>query len=435
MFREETRAPGAAFKLPANPLSDLNPEDLASFVDCTLYESSDEEVSLDDEVPTRETPAPPPALSLSPPLPPVAPKPRIASPVVLPPAPAPTAKPPKTILPGGRKPSLVLRVAAPARRFTARAGLYILCVVGGLMGGRLVLSKPAPSTVASASTAVPASKSAPVAAQVPTASVPVAMPAPAPPATTPAPAPTPSPAAPARAPVSKPVVAAPTVAKLPAANECVARVETEPDQVQVLWGETLIGTTPLASVTVPCGAAKVTLRRDRYQSLTRDVTTAPGAVTTVSQKLHRPAATLAIGSSPANAEITINGQPQGNTPKKVSVFRYQAAQIKVTLPGYEPWTKTVYVRESEIRIAMQLRAGGKHGGAKAGHASAKAAAPPSAAKTEAPATGKAETVAAAPPTITPPPAATAPPPAAPPPTAPPPVAFPPAAATEPPALK
>ena len=81
---------------------------------------------------------------------------------------------------------------------------------------------------------------------------------------------------------------------------------------------------------------------------------APGTVMSVNQRLQRPPATLAIGSSPANAEITINGQPQGVTPKKLTVARYQTATIKVKLDGYETWTKTVYLREAENRIAMQL---------------------------------------------------------------------------------
>ncbi len=52
--RAETRAPGAALKLPANPFSDLGPEDLASFVDCTLFEmDTGAEGASSDESPPR----------------------------------------------------------------------------------------------------------------------------------------------------------------------------------------------------------------------------------------------------------------------------------------------------------------------------------------------------------------------------------------------
>jgi hypothetical protein len=348
--RTETRVPGAAFKLPANPLSDLGPNDLASFIDCTLYERSDaDEIAIEEDLsqPVPAKPQPPPA-------------PAIPPPISL--APAATAAAPEqratAVLPANRRQSLVLRVAEPARKFTARAGLYVACVVAGLVGGRLLLGKPAqPPAKGPAVAAQPRPEPptpTPVETPTPTISaVSMAMAAPAPPRPSPPAKPEPkhvSVVPELQAP--KRVIAA---ASPPKPGECVARVVTEPEGVQVLWGEQVLGETPLAGAPIPCGAGRLTLRRDRYQSFARDMTAAPGTILSVTQRLQRPSATLAIGSSPANAEITINGQPQGATPKKLTVSRYQAASIKVTLAGYEPWTKTVYVREAETRIAMQLR--------------------------------------------------------------------------------
>ena len=45
----ETRTPGAAFTLPANPLSELDATDLASFIDSTLLESDDEDATAERE--------------------------------------------------------------------------------------------------------------------------------------------------------------------------------------------------------------------------------------------------------------------------------------------------------------------------------------------------------------------------------------------------
>jgi hypothetical protein len=359
--REEARAPGAAFKLPANPLSDLGPADLASFVDCTLYEhSSDaEDISISMDEPTRETnPQPPPAPAI-PPLPELEVK-------AIPIKPAPRAT---AVLPANRRPSLVLRVSEPARKFTARAGIYVACVVVGLVGGRLMLGKPTPASapVPAASPAVAAQAAPEPVAKPPEpvakppaslSAVSVAMAAPPPPRPQPvkpapsaAPAPEPVPVMLAPPPVAKSALAA---APTPKSDECVARVVSEPDGVQVLWDDKVLGETPLAGAPIPCGPGKLTLRRDRYLPFSRDMKAAPGTVMSVNQRLQRPPATLAIGSSPANAEITINGQPQGVTPKKLTVARYQTATIKVKLDGYETWTKTVYLREAENRIAMQL---------------------------------------------------------------------------------
>ena len=62
----ETRTPGAPFTLPANPLSELDATDLASFIDSTLLESDDEDATLErvaqparDDGETLERLAPP----------------------------------------------------------------------------------------------------------------------------------------------------------------------------------------------------------------------------------------------------------------------------------------------------------------------------------------------------------------------------------------
>ena len=91
--RPETRALGAAFTLPANPLSELDAAELASFVEHTLLESS---AQADVEPP----------------------------PLVAPPEPAPAAR-------------SAARLAV-ARRVARRAAPYASCVVVGLLVGLAV---------------------------------------------------------------------------------------------------------------------------------------------------------------------------------------------------------------------------------------------------------------------------------------------------------
>jgi hypothetical protein len=390
---QETRAPGASFTLPANPLSELGPDDLASFIDCTLFESVDEveAVVADDAGPTVE-------------IDPLAP----ARPFVIP---GPGAE-------GWLAPALAPAAAkqpAPPRGPQARLlqlaksyGIYAACVVGGLVVGLAILrparvqppaAAPAPAPAAPAARApepvetpppeiAPAPKPAEVVAapksQKPAEAVAppkpaeavaapkrpeaVAPPKPAevvavakpveavaPKAAEAASAPKPISAAPkAAVAVPKAAVAAPKAAAGGAGDGCLVRVVSEPGEARVLWGSKLIGVTPLESARVPCGAASVTLRRDRYQPVTRDVTATADETTVVSQKLHRPGATLIVGSSPPHAEITVNGQPQGFTPKRISVSRYESVSIHVALAGYAPWKKTIYVRQEETHLGMQL---------------------------------------------------------------------------------
>ena len=135
---------------------------------------------------------------------------------------------------------------------------------------------------------------------------------------------------------------------------CAASVITEPPGVQVTWGHKGIGETPVEGAKVPCGTATVTLRRDRYETATQEVTVAEGSTASITRHLRRPPATLVVGSSPPHGEILVNGQPQGAAPQRITVARYQTALIEVSLPGYAPWKKEVYVRQPEMRIGMQL---------------------------------------------------------------------------------
>ena len=105
---------------------------------------------------------------------------------------------------------------------------------------------------------------------------------------------------------------------------------------------------------MPCGAASVTLDRDRYQAVTLDVTAEARAVTSVREKLHRPRGTLFVTSSPPGAQVTFNRQPIGVTPKRIDVWRYEKLPVKVTLPGYAPWSKSVYLKEPETKVDAQL---------------------------------------------------------------------------------
>jgi hypothetical protein len=408
---QETRAPGASFTLPANPLSELGPDDLASFIDCTLFESNEagpEEIEsgaivVDDAGPTAEIDP------LAPARPFVIPGPS-AEALLAPAPPLFAAKPPRgkrdlkqQALELGRRyavpaaclaaglivgliilrPSRVRPPAAPAAPAATRAPEPPPSVAAPAPApAREVVAAPAPEVAASApareaAANAPAREVAPAAPAREVVAAPSAPPAkvspvpgaPAPKvvATTEAP---PLPAAPSRklaapeekeeAPEAAPAAATARRAARDSApsgagegGDCVVSVVTEPSEAKVTWGSKVIGVTPIEHARVPCGAASVTFHRDRYQPVTRDLV-AKGDGTAVSQKLHRPPATLVLGSSPSHAEISVNGQSQGFTPKRVAVSRFESVSIQVALSGYAPWKKTVYVREAETRLGATL---------------------------------------------------------------------------------
>ena len=252
--RQETRVEGAAFTLPANPLSDLDAADLASFVDLTLLETS---AAAD----------------------------------------APSE-------PAFERPRRIARRVAP----------YAACVLAGLLLGMVFRpgSKPAPATP-------------PTHVDVPAA--------PAPP----------------------PAVPPPTEAtQPPAVVRCVASVTTTPPGAAVLWGSAALGTSPIESAAIPCGPAVVTLRHERYAEVTRTVTAEHGRDAVITERLSRPSAKLLVVSSPPNAVIKLNNHSFGPAPRKIGTLRFEHLRLQASLPGYQPWRKTVYLKEAETTLEVKL---------------------------------------------------------------------------------
>jgi len=380
--RVETRAPGAPDQLPANPLAQFDADDVESFIECTLLESS-------GEVPVNVAGT--------------APEESMAVATTLYERPA-TLK--ATAWLQGYAKKLPPRFQGPAVRaapYAPYAVIAIISIVAGVVIGHGGKRAPAlPPVIAQAAAPAPAPAPPPEpaiaapeakpAAPTPAPAAPAASkPAPAPAAPKPAvaapepvaektpavaekaalpavaakpaaPAPAEKPAAKAPAPAEKLAVAekpaqaekAAERAAAPPTGDCVARVVTEPKDAKVIWAGAVIGRSPLDGARVPCGPATVTIERERWQPATVDVNAQAGAVAKVHERLRRPRTKLAVSSTPPGAQITVNRVAAGAAPKAVDVSRFEAVQIRATLKGYQPWNKTVYLKEADAKLDIQL---------------------------------------------------------------------------------
>jgi hypothetical protein len=407
----EVRAPGSPYTLPANPLSEFDAQDVDEFIECKLLEADEEMgTGIADQPPPqagtgdehqggharRETPAAR-AGSFAAKLPSAlqgrmlrwAPYAAVLAagiilgialrgkrqPVVAG-APAPTAAPMQARVPQPEIKPVQGKVEAPAPAAAAPQRVEPPPAAKA--------AKPKEAAAASADLEAPvADKSAaaekPAAVEKPAgAEKPAAAAKPAATAKPPAPekvAAAEAPAAPEKAEAveapaaqaklamaEKPAPAERAAAAPAAAPEiipgesgaCMARVITEPKDAKVIWGGTVIGRSPIESAKVPCGAAKVTVERERWQPVSVDVTLQDGDTGVVRQRLHRPRGVLVISSSPPGAQITVNHVAAGAAPRQVDIQRYEKVPIKVTLKGYQPFSKTIYLKDSEAKIDAQL---------------------------------------------------------------------------------
>jgi hypothetical protein len=309
----ERQAPSAAFTLPANPLSELEAADLASFIECTLFEA-EADSNAEPEAPADEAKTPR----------------AIADLAAKPEAPGPAA--------AGADETEAIRAptlgASQLRQRLMHAAPYALCTVIGVLAGTLLRSSPRPTTPV-------ASPTPPVAST--TLSRPDPVPGPTPVTATPEPAPPGAPAEPS-APAAAP----------PRASDCSASVTTDPPDATVLWGSRALGHTPLAGVGVPCGPASLVLRHERYKDLTRAVKVDPGRALVLSERLRRPNGTLSLASTPPRATFTVNGVALGPAPRKMSTWRFETVHVEATLPGYLPWKRTFYFKSEAMKVEAHL---------------------------------------------------------------------------------
>jgi hypothetical protein len=158
----------------------------------------------------------------------------------------------------------------------------------------------------------------------------------------------------AAAPAVDPPGALPEIPAPPPQPSCRADVTTTPPGAAVFWGGTALGTTPVEHATVPCGAAVVTFRHERYAPLARTMAADPGQAVTMDERLYRPSAKLVVTSSPPNAVILLNRRRLGHAPRKITTQQFEHIRIEASLPGYRPWKKTLYLKEAESTVDVAL---------------------------------------------------------------------------------
>lgn len=393
----EERVKGSDFILPANPFGELTDSVLEAFVECSMYEDANAEtVAGQDSQESAELPSWWPKRG---PIGPssTGPVPILSNPLLTPPTPRPATTPgfphqvsatppfgmPHLAQPPGRPitanplygagaqiapPPAFAQVARPSSRViltTAIAAAAVAAVISLLIGYVFWGGDGQRTHTAAASSAVDDER----ALDTDDADIP---PPPPPAIATPAPAPgetAPGETAPgetaAQSPSgttdlpSDPAPPAASVAQsaqgsAAADKPCRVVIDSDPSEAQVFLGERLLGETPLRA-TAPCGSHTITLKRARRAPTSRDVTLVARTRNQLRFRLERPDTELSVTSQPPGAAVEVDGKPAGETPVTLTVSTFRTVEIKVTKPGYRPYSKKLKPRTSSARVDARLR--------------------------------------------------------------------------------
>lgn len=122
---------------------------------------------------------------------------------------------------------------------------------------------------------------------------------------------------------------------------------SDPPSAEVFVDDNARGVTPLADLELATGSHRLLLRAPRYQAYEAEVIVEGGGVAqTVSAKLEPGWAPVSIASSPAGAEILVDGAVVGRTPQTIEVGAGNH-ELNLKLAGYQTWRDHFTVRASQ----------------------------------------------------------------------------------------
>jgi hypothetical protein len=172
----------------------------------------------------------------------------------------------------------------------------------------------------------------------------------------PAPAAAPPPAAPlaAESPPPVPIAAVPAEPALSPPGRCVLNVRSNPPEATVVIDGLSAGVTPVSVVGVRCDSPlNVTVDKVGFESMRKQVQLADGEPFHLQATLQRPKVMLRVASTPAGAQVAINGKPVGRTPLAVELSAFADAGVLLQMKGYRPYRATV-VPSAQKEIVAQL---------------------------------------------------------------------------------
>ncbi|MDN7025535.1 PEGA domain-containing protein [Methanoculleus sp. FWC-SCC1] len=110
-------------------------------------------------------------------------------------------------------------------------------------------------------------------------------------------------------------------------------------------GTTSAGSTAPLAVTVNAGTHAIAVSKMGYQPSVTTLQVKAGEAQTVSITLapSPPSGTVSVASTPGSASVTLDGGSAQTTPETYSNVEPGTHSVKVTKPGFVPWSKTVTV--------------------------------------------------------------------------------------------
>ena len=123
-------------------------------------------------------------------------------------------------------------------------------------------------------------------------------------------------------------------------------VSSNPSGAEVYINNDNKGVTPLTVILIP-GNYTVNITKDGYSDYTTTSTVNPDLISTVNPVLKKNTGTLSVSSSPADAQIYLNGSYKGVTPLTLTISP-GSYSVKINKDGYKDYTSSTTVKTDTI---------------------------------------------------------------------------------------
>ncbi|MFA5221131.1 MAG: PEGA domain-containing protein [Methanoregula sp.] len=126
-------------------------------------------------------------------------------------------------------------------------------------------------------------------------------------------------------------------------------LSSSPNESSVVVNNDYKGSTPLTLSGLSPGTYTVTFSRFGYYPFSTPVRVESGAVSEVTASLERKTGGLSINTSPAGAQVMIDGANVGISPLTISNLPADSHTVNVSYPGYTSQEQTVTVIENQTK--------------------------------------------------------------------------------------
>lgn len=142
-------------------------------------------------------------------------------------------------------------------------------------------------------------------------------------------------------------------------NSGVANITSDPQGAEVVLNGILRGTTPVVVSEIPNGRMTIVLKKDGYETLSREIAINAGDAPNLYYKLNPLPGKLNLTSVPAGVRFYINGEPRGDGPIYLKDLAPGTYTVKAEKDGFDPQTREIVVEKGatvneEFRLLSNL---------------------------------------------------------------------------------